>query len=113
MLGALFFAAATVVRAKARLDLRGFSVSIEKREGQNLVETGLYKHIRHPLYLGNLFLFVACPLFLASRFSWILTATGAAGILVRIKLEERFLLENMDGYREYMAKTSALFPGLF
>jgi len=59
---------------------------IEKVEGQKLVEIGLYKHIRHPLYLGNLLLFIACPLLLVSRVSWAFTAIGLIGILIRIRI---------------------------
>lgn len=114
ILGALFFLLGTLFRAKGRMDLeRAFSVFIENRAGYNLVDTGLYKTIRHPLYLGNVFLFVACPLFLGAQMSWIFTVIGLAGIMVRIQLEERFLCENMPGYRAYMMRTSALFPGIF
>ena len=113
-LGVLFFLLGTLFRAKGRMDLaRAFSVFIENKTGYNLVETGLYKTIRHPLYLGNVFLFVACPLFLGAQISWIFTVIGLAGIWVRIQLEERFLCENMPGYRAYMRRTSALFPRIF
>jgi protein-S-isoprenylcysteine O-methyltransferase Ste14 len=112
--GSLVFIAATFVRTKAHLDLRkGFSMFIEKVKGQQLVETGLYKRIRHPLYLGNLLLFIACPLFLASRISWIFTAMGLAGILIRIRIEERFLIGNMEGYKEYIGRTWAFIPRVF
>ena len=114
ILGALFFLLGTLFRAKGRTDLqRAFSVFIENRPGHDLVESGLYKAIRHPLYLGDIFLFVACSLFLGAQVPWIFTVVGLAGILVRIQLEERFLCENMPGYRAYMRKTSALFPGIF
>lgn len=113
--GAIFFIAAAAVRTKSHLDLKeGFSLFIEKREGQGLVQTGLYRHVRHPLYLANLLLFVACPLFLASRISWVFTLLGLAGIIARIRIEEKFLLKNMTGYKEYMRKTTRmLIPGIF
>ena len=113
-LGAIAFVAATMFRAKGHLDLKkGFSPYIERTDGQELVDTGLYKHIRHPLYIGTLLMFVACPLFLASRVSWVFTALGFAGTIVRIKVEERFLLDNMDGYKAYMGRTWALIPWIY
>ena len=113
-LGAVLFLAATFCRTKAHLDLDiGFSMSIEKGEDAQLVQTGLYRTIRHPLYVGNLLLFVACPLFLAARISWVFTALGFIGVLVRIQIEERFLSEKMEGYHEYMSKTWALIPWVY
>jgi len=58
-------------------------------------------------------MFVACPLFLASRVSWIFTGLGFAGLIVRIKVEERFLRDNMDGYKDYMGRTWALIPWIY
>jgi protein-S-isoprenylcysteine O-methyltransferase Ste14 len=114
IVGTLFFAAAIVVRTKPHLDLkRAFSLFIEKKEGQKLVEMGLYRYIRHALYLGNLLLFIACSLFLGARFSWIFTLLGLAGILIRIRIEEQFLLKDIEGYREYRQRTWALFPRVF
>jgi protein-S-isoprenylcysteine O-methyltransferase Ste14 len=114
ILGTVFYAAATFFRTKGHLDLqKGFSMAIEKIEEVRLVQTGLYRYIRHPLYLGNLCLFVACPLFLAARISWAFTVLGCAGVLVRIRVEERFLREHLEGYRAYIDKTWALIPGLY
>jgi protein-S-isoprenylcysteine O-methyltransferase Ste14 len=114
ILGIILFAAAALVRGKAHLDLKeGFSPVIERKADQRLVTTGLYRHIRHPLYLGTLFLLIACPVFLASRISWVFALAGLVGILIRIKMEERFLIEKLEGYCDYLNRTSALIPGIF
>ena len=113
-LGAVCLAAATVLRAKGHLDLgSGFSMAIERAAGSELVETGLYATIRHPLYLGNVALFVGCPLFLAARLSWVFTVLGFVGVLVRIQIEERFLMEQLEGYEAYRERTWALIPGIY
>ena len=114
VLGGIFFLAATYIRAKAHLDLRGqFSMRLEKMNSSGFIQTGLYRHIRHPLYLGNLCLFIACPLFLSAFYSWVFTLIGVVGILVRIRIEEKFMIEMHEGYREYIKNTSALLPGIF
>ena len=111
ILGGICFLGGTFFRVRGHLDLQqGFSMAIEEVEQARLVQTGLYAHIRHPLYLGNLCLFVACPLFMAAHYSWALTVLGAIGILWRIQIEERFLQAHLEGYEAYMERTWALFP---
>ena len=48
-----------VIRWIAILKLRSFfTVNVNFSEGQKLVETGIYKYIRHPAYLGSLLSFI-------------------------------------------------------
>jgi protein-S-isoprenylcysteine O-methyltransferase Ste14 len=111
VIGGVFFIAATFVRVKAHLDLgEQFSMFLEEGRERGLVTTGLYAHVRHPLYLANLCLFVACPAFLAVAWSWILTGIGIVGVLVRIEIEERFLRRNFEGYETYSEKTWKVLP---
>jgi protein-S-isoprenylcysteine O-methyltransferase Ste14 len=77
------------------------------------VRNGLYAHIRHPLYLANILLFIACPLFLQSTFSWAIALLGLIGVLIRIRLEERFLQSTTERYEEYKSETWALIPGVY
>lgn len=114
IVGTVLFILATILRVKGHSDLkRGFSMFLEKADQQILVKTGIYKFIRHPLYLGNLFFFLACPTLLKARITWIAVVVGIIGIITRIKIEERYLLENMDGYEDYMKETWALIPFIY
>ncbi|HSJ56883.1 MAG TPA: isoprenylcysteine carboxylmethyltransferase family protein, partial [Anaerolineae bacterium] len=114
VLGVLFFAEAALVRVRAHLDLGpGFSMFLEKGEGQQVVTHGLYAHVRHPLYLANILLFIACPLFLSVTFAWVATLLGIGGVVARINLEERFLLAEMPGYDEYQKHTARLIPRIW
>ncbi|MGD2057197.1 MAG: isoprenylcysteine carboxylmethyltransferase family protein [Anaerolineales bacterium] len=114
LLGGFFLMGATVVRYKAHLDLgKAFSMYLEKYEDVGIVRNGLYAHIRHPLYFANILLFIACPLFLQSTFTWALTLLGLLGVLIRIRLEERFLQSRAKRYEEYKSETWALIPGLY
>jgi protein-S-isoprenylcysteine O-methyltransferase Ste14 len=114
IIGGLFFIAATVVRVKAHLDLgEQFSMFLEEGKERGLVTTGLYAYIRHPLYLANLCLFIACPAFLAVGWSWILSGIGIAGVLVRIEIEERFLQRSFEGYQAYSDRTWKLIPWIY
>ena len=80
-------------------------------ERQELVEAGVYRYIRHPLYLGDLLLLAGFELALNS---WL-----ALGVLVLAPLilrqareEEKVLLANLPGYRDYCARTKRFIPFL-
>ena len=114
IIGGIFFLLATFFRVKGHLDLKKcFSMSVERVEGQQLVETGLYRHIRHPLYLGTICLFIACPAFLGAQFSLVMSLLGLLVIYIRIRKEEEFLVKHMPGYKEYMNRTWALIPKVY
>ena len=111
--GTLFIAGATWLRCRGHIDLRGsYSMAVERPQ-EGLVTRGIYAHIRHPLYLGNLCLFIGCPLLLAARWTWLATLLGLIGLLVRIPIEERLLRELYPEYDAYRQRTAALIPGVF
>jgi len=112
-IGSLLFAAAAIVRARGYLDL-GEEASIYSAAGsKKMIRNGLYRHIRHPLYLGSLLFLIACPTFLGVRFAWTIAVIGLAGILIRIQEEEKYLRRHVKDYREYMQETWTLIPGVF
>lgn len=83
-------------------------------KGQRLVTDGLYKRIRHPLYLGETTRNLGFTLILTSGYGFTLVLLGSAFLLVRIQREERMMLEEFgDEYREYMASTWMLIPHVY
>jgi protein-S-isoprenylcysteine O-methyltransferase Ste14 len=106
-LGAVFFS----VKGYRNLE-QGFSQAIELDDTQ-LVITGLYKTIRHPVSLGNILFLVACPLFLAAGPSWIPALVGVLGVLLRISIEESFMQRHISDYAAYKERTWALIPFLY
>jgi protein-S-isoprenylcysteine O-methyltransferase Ste14 len=81
------------------------SATIETHAGQTVISTGPYSIVRHPMYLGALFLFVGTPLALGSY--WTLIVGALLGVVLGIRLldEEKFLDQNLAGYPEYRQKT--------
>jgi protein-S-isoprenylcysteine O-methyltransferase Ste14 len=88
--------------------------TIEVEPDQTVVTTGPYAFVRHPMYLGVLLLYVFSPLALGSYWSMI-PALFLMGLLIaRITNEERVLLKELNGYREYTEKVRwYLIPGIW
>jgi len=73
-------------------------------KGQKLIDTGLYSHVRHPLYSGAILMILGVPIALGSWISLIPAAIGVLAIIIRIKFEEEMLIKGMDGYDEYRTR---------
>lgn len=112
--GAALVAAAAWLRWTGVKQLgRSFSAAVETHREHALVDTGLYRVIRHPLYLGLALLYAGLALFAGARLSWIVIVLGWAGIGVRIIAEERWLSAHLPGYQAYMQRTKRLIPGVW
>lgn len=104
LMGYLLFA--EVLRENAYL-----SRTIEVKQGQKVVDTGLYGLIRHPMYSATLLMFLAMPLILRSWASFVVFLTYPALIYRRILNEESVLSRELPGYTAYCEKVAyRLFP---
>ena len=90
---------AEVMRENAYL-----SRTVEVQEGQEVISTGLYGIVRHPMYLATLFMFLPLPLILGSFWGLIPFAIYPFVTVVRILNEEKVLTEGLMGYAEYKTK---------
>jgi protein-S-isoprenylcysteine O-methyltransferase Ste14 len=77
---------------------------LDINKGQKLIDTGLYSHVRHPLYTGAVLMIFAMPIALGSWISLIPATIGVLAIIIRIKFEEAMLIKGMDGYDEYRTR---------
>jgi protein-S-isoprenylcysteine O-methyltransferase Ste14 len=71
---------------------------------QELVSTGLYGLVRHPMYVGVVIMMVGMPLALDSYWGLVTLIPGIAVLAGRILDEESMLERELAGYREYMDK---------
>jgi protein-S-isoprenylcysteine O-methyltransferase Ste14 len=90
---------AEVLRENAYL-----SRTIEVQENQQVISTGLYGIVRHPMYSVTVLLFLSMQLVLASPLSFLIMLLYLPIINVRIKNEERVLTDGLKGYAEYKEK---------
>jgi protein-S-isoprenylcysteine O-methyltransferase Ste14 len=77
------------------------AATITVEAGQQLVSTGLYGLVRHPMYTGIVVLMLGIPLALGSYWGLILVIPGLIVLVLRIPDEEDLLTHELSGYREY------------
>ncbi len=87
---------------------------LDINKDQKLIDTGLYSHVRHPLYSGAVLMILGMPIALGSWISLIPAAIGVLSLIIRIKFEEEMLIKGMDGYIEYRTRVKyKLIPKIF
>ena len=107
LLGYLMYA--EVLRENAYL-----SRTVEVQEEQQVIDTGLYGIIRHPMYTATILMFCTIPLVLGSVIALPVFLLYPVILVRRIRNEEQVLCEGLRGYRDYMKKVKyRLFPYLW
>jgi protein-S-isoprenylcysteine O-methyltransferase Ste14 len=102
--------------ARSHADLgTNWSITLEVREKHQLVTQGVYRHIRHPMYLALLVYSMGQALAVPN---WIAGPSyGVAMVLLfalRLAREERMMLEEFGSdYDAYMRRTKRLVPGVW
>ena len=90
---------AEVMRENAYL-----SRTVEVQENQEVIDTGLYGIVRHPMYFATVLMFNAMPLILGSYVSFVIFLVYPFLIAKRIRNEEEVLEEGLLGYTSYKNK---------
>jgi protein-S-isoprenylcysteine O-methyltransferase Ste14 len=98
------FLAAYLLYAEVLRENTYLSRTIEVQANQKVIDTGLYGIVRHPMYSATLLLFLSMPLVLGSVFSFVIFLAYPFIIAKRIRHEEAFLEEELNGYRAYKQK---------
>ncbi|MCG8491548.1 MAG: isoprenylcysteine carboxylmethyltransferase family protein [Sneathiellales bacterium] len=105
---------AGLLQAGFLLQLRSFEanrfliaiVSYQQKRGHKLVEHGPYRVIRHPFYTGMSLMMIGGALLLGSWMAQLISFLMIGLLMIRIQQEEKLLMQNLQGYREYQQKTS-------
>ena len=115
-IGMTLFVIGLIIRIHSVLTLKQyFTYSVAKVENHKIIETGLYKFIRHPGYLGQLLIFIGISTSISNWLSILaMIVPITLGYLYRIKVEERFMLEQLgEGYLYYQERTKRLIPMIY
>ncbi|MHC2256337.1 protein-S-isoprenylcysteine O-methyltransferase [Bradyrhizobium embrapense] len=108
-------AALVMFRLTHRALGRNWSLSLDVRENHRLITDGIYRKIRHPMYSAFWLWAVAQALLLPNLVAGLAGLIGFGTLFFgRVAREEQMMLETFgDEYREYMARTGRIIPGLF
>ena len=80
------------------------SRTIKVENNQKVIDKGLYRIVRHPMYFTTLFMFLTIPIILGSIFSLIVFLAYPFIIAKRIISEEKLLEKELNGYVDYKQK---------
>ncbi|HXZ39569.1 MAG TPA: isoprenylcysteine carboxylmethyltransferase family protein [Terriglobales bacterium] len=79
--------------------------TIQVEPGQEVISSGPYRIVRHPMYLGGSVMFLFTPLALGSYFALPVFALLIPVIVLRLLNEEKVLRQELPGYPEYCFQT--------
>lgn len=89
-------------------------VRIQTERKHQVVSTGVYGFVRHPMYLGATLLFVGAPMLLGSSYGLGVGVALAVLLVGRIMGEEKVLVNELEGYSQYRKKVKyRLIPGIW
>jgi protein-S-isoprenylcysteine O-methyltransferase Ste14 len=80
------------------------SRTIEVQDDQQLIDTGLYSIVRHPMYTATLLMFLSMPLVLGSWWALLIFSIYPILIIKRIQNEEQVLAKGLKGYVDYQRR---------
>lgn len=91
-----------------------WSAAVHVKADHQLVRSGPYRFVRHPIYTGILVAFVGTALAQDRWRSLLAVVVMLAGLLYKLRLEERWMTETFgDAYRDYRRHTKALVPFVY
>jgi protein-S-isoprenylcysteine O-methyltransferase Ste14 len=99
----------------ARRTLAGnWSSNVTFKQGHELVRTGPYRYVRHPIYTGLLIMGLGTAVEIGQLHCWLSLPITALGFWIKLAQEERLLLRHFPNeYPAYQQEVKALVPFLF
>ncbi len=114
-LGALLTVGGLLFAIWARLHLgRNWSGTVTIKKGHELITSGPYALVRHPIYTGLLLAFLGSAVALGEWRGVLALALATGALWRKLRLEERWMrLQFGDAYRMYSRRVAALVPFVF
>ncbi len=106
-IGVVFILFGEVIFLTAQNQNKFFSslMRIQTERGHTVCDRGIYKIIRHPAYSGNIITAIGIPLILGSLWGFIPSVVSIFLTIIRTSFEDKTLINELDGYRDYTYKT--------
>ena len=116
LLGIVFIIMATIISYVARRELGNNwapAAAYQIKKDQQLVTSGIYSYIRHPIYLGVVLTFLGVELIVGSYLVLLFMIIVPWVAYIQSKKEEKILIEHFgQQYKEYQKKTFLFLPYL-
>lgn len=105
-------AVGVVITVWARLTLgRNWSGSVVVKEDHELIQSGPYRFVRHPIYTGLLTMFLGTVIDEALAVGFVAFVVVAVALVAKLRREEALMTQQFpDQYPRYRARTRALVP---
>jgi protein-S-isoprenylcysteine O-methyltransferase Ste14 len=109
--GKILIFVALIILFIAGVNLRpALTIMPEPKNGAPFITKGIYKFIRHPMYLGVILIAIGVTLIKLSLVGVVFTAILIIDLEIKHRYEDRLLLEKWPQAREYQRTVGALFP---
>lgn len=111
----LLFAAgwALVGWAAVSLGVGNFTVMPEPSAQNTLIRSGIYRHLRHPMYAAVILCGLGVTLGAPSLARWIALPVVVLVLVVKVRYEERALTSRHAEYPKVMSRVARLVPGIW
>jgi protein-S-isoprenylcysteine O-methyltransferase Ste14 len=87
---------------------------LQEDRAQVVVQTGAYRYIRHPMYLGIIVAFLGIPVALGSWWAMIPSIVIVGLFVYRTHREDLMLIHGLNGYADYAERVRyRLLPGIW
>ncbi|HUW17888.1 MAG TPA: isoprenylcysteine carboxylmethyltransferase family protein [Sedimentisphaerales bacterium] len=91
-----------------------YSLEMEIKENHAVIESGLYRLVRHPIYLSNIIGFLGLCILMNHWAAWVASPAQVIGFFLMAREEELFLISHLGKeYERYRADVRwILIPGI-
>ncbi|WP_054695935.1 methyltransferase family protein [Syntrophomonas palmitatica] len=116
VIGFVVFLVSCVIRYQAIITLgKYYNPRVSVYEEHSLITRGIYRNIRHPIYVSAILNVAAIAMIFNSWGALILAAAAVVpAVIYRINVEEEFLLKHFDNdYKCYMEQSKKLIPKIW
>jgi protein-S-isoprenylcysteine O-methyltransferase Ste14 len=92
---------------------RNWSSDPSVKQGHELIETGPYGVVRHPIYSGMLLAFLGTAIAHVELRGLVAVAVGLTAFFLKARVEERLMIGEFGAaYRDYMRRVKMLIPSV-